>query len=60
MDHDDCMVRHQSTRGEPDPAYQDSKIAAVFHKAEAAWRAMAQLQQAMEETYGLGLPKGAK
>lgn len=60
MDHADCIARHVSTRHNPDPAYHDDVLAPVFHRAEAAWRAMADLQQAMEVAYGLPLPPSAK
>lgn len=60
MDHADCDVRHQSTRHDVDPAYADDVIADVFHLAEHAWRAMAQLQETMEHVYALGLAPAAR
>lgn len=59
-DHDDCVMRHHSTRKDADPAYKDSPVAEVFHMAEEAWRVMAMLQERMEEVYGLPLPPGAR
>lgn len=59
-DHADCELRHMSTRGDVDPAYADDIIADVFHMAEKAWRAIMELQQAMEDVYGLPLPRGAR
>ena len=59
-DHDDCIIRHHSTRDNKDPVYANDVIAGVFHAAEEAWRAMAQLQEKMERVYNLGLPKGAR
>lgn len=50
-DHADCVVRHMSTR--------DSLDGQVMHLSEAAWRALADLQLALEEKYKLSAPKGA-
>lgn len=58
-DHPDCVVRHLSTRHDSDPAYHDDVLAPVFHLAEAAWRAMALLQETMEKEYGLALAPAA-
>ena len=60
MDHSDCLVRHASTRYDQDPAYEDDILAEVFHTAETAWRAMALLQELMEETFQIELPLGAR
>lgn len=54
VDHADCIVRHQSTRDWPEDNIP------LLHMAEEAWRSMAQLQEAMEQHYGLDLPKGAR
>jgi hypothetical protein len=51
-DHADCVVRHYTTRHGMDGA--------IMHLAEAAWRAMADLQIALEEKYKLDPPKGAR
>lgn len=51
-DHADCVVRHYSTRTGMDGH--------VLHLAEAAWRAMADLQIALEEKFKLDPPPGAK
>lgn len=51
-DHDDCVVRHMATRHGLDGT--------VLHLAEAAWRALAGLQIALEEKHRLSLPPGAK
>lgn len=59
MDHADCQVRHLSTRGSVDPAYEGSPIAAVSHLAQKAWRAIMELQEAMEDVYGLDMAPGA-
>lgn len=53
-DHADCVVRHQSTRCDADDGVP------LLHAAEAAWRVFAQLQEMMEDYYGLDLPKGAR
>jgi hypothetical protein len=51
-DHSDCVIRHYTTR-----SGLDGK---VMHLAEAAWRALADLQIALEETHKLDAPAGAK
>lgn len=51
-DHADCVIRHYSTRSEMDGE--------VLHLAEAAWRAFADLQIALEKKYSLSPPPGAK
>lgn len=51
-DHADCVVRHMATRAD-----MDGK---VLHLAEAAWRALAELQIALEQKYNLSLPAGAE
>lgn len=60
MDHADCVIRHHSSRHSPDPAYADTEIAAVMHLTERAWRALAELQEAMEKTYELDIAPGAR
>lgn len=51
-DHADCVVRHMSTRGHIDGS-------GVVHLAEAAWRALADLQEYLEKKHALDLPVGA-
>lgn len=51
-DHADCVIRHYTTR-----ASLDGK---VLHLAEAAWRALADLQIALEAKFKLDAPAGAK
>lgn len=60
MDHADCQVRHLSTRRDADPAYAGDPIEAVSHLAQKAWRAIIELQEAMEEIYDLDLAPGAR
>ena len=55
MDHADCAVRHMSTRDTLDDYNQGT----VPHQAEVVWRALAELQEMMEKTYNLDLPRGA-
>jgi hypothetical protein len=50
-DHADCVVRHIVTRAD-----MDGK---VLHLAEAAWRALADLQIALEQRLNLSPPAGA-
>jgi len=52
-DHDDCVIRHMVERGGLDGD-------GVEHLAEAAWRALAALQEHLEKKHGLSLPRGAK
>ena len=59
MDHPDCILRHLSTRHDPDPAYEHDILAPVFHLAEAAWRSLMLLQEAMEKEYQLAMAPGA-
>lgn len=53
MDHADCIIRHMVERGSVDPE-------GIPHLAEAAWRALAILQEALEQEYNLDPPRGAK
>lgn len=52
-DHPDCAVRHLVERG-----YVDADN--IEHMAEAAWRALAELQLHLEQKYNLSPPRGAK
>jgi hypothetical protein len=58
-DHADCQVRHLSTRLSADPAYKGDPIEAVSHLAQKAWRAIIELQEAMEKEYALDMAPGA-
>lgn len=59
-DHADCVIRHHSTRTEVDPSLIATPIAAVSHLTQRAWRALAELQEAMEKTYELDIAPGAR
>lgn len=59
-DHPDCVLRHISTRFDVDPAYAGDILAPVFHKSEAAWRAIMDLQETMERVYNLSPAPGAR
>jgi hypothetical protein len=52
MDHADCIVRHLSNRGGFDGKTRES--------AALAWRALALLQEELEQDLGLPLPRGAR
>lgn len=54
VDHADCIIRHHSTRDTEEHSIP------LMHMAEEAWRVLAMLQEAMEEHYGLDLPRGAR
>ena len=51
-DHADCIIRHLAGRGKFDGDIRES--------AALAWRALALLQEELEQEYGLPLPRGAK
>jgi hypothetical protein len=51
-DHADCIMRHLAGRGKFDGEIRES--------AALAWRALALLQEELEEEYNLPLPRGAK
>lgn len=53
MDHADCIMRHHQERGTLDPE-------GTRHTGQLAWRAMALLQEELEEAYGLTTPRGAE
>lgn len=49
MDHADCILRHQAERGTFDRVeLKDGRVFLVLHEAYVAWRALAQLQEALE------------
>jgi hypothetical protein len=52
-DHADCIVRHLLDRGTVDTD-------GLRHTAKAAWRALALLQEELEQAEGAPLPRGAK
>lgn len=52
MDHADCIIRHLAGRGGFDGDMRES--------AALAWRALALLQEELEQEYGFPLPRGAK
>lgn len=51
MDHADCILRHLIERGSFDGK--------VRHSAALAWRALANLQEELEQEYHLSTPRGA-
>jgi hypothetical protein len=53
MDHDDCLLRHFLDRGTLD---KDG----LRHSAKVAWRALALLQQELEDQEGAPVPRGAR
>jgi len=53
MDHADCCGRHLSQRGTLDSD-------GIRHSAQLAWRALALLQEELENDVGYELPRGAK
>lgn len=53
MDHADCILRHLVDRGTVDTD-------GVRHAAKVAWRALALLQEELEQCEGAPLPRGAK
>jgi hypothetical protein len=53
-DHADCIMRHLVDRGQIDPDTGQR------HSAEVAWRALALLQQEMEDAGLAPMPRGAR
>lgn len=53
MDHADCILRHLVDRGKVDPD------TGLRHSAELAWRALAQLQQELEDAGEAPKARGA-
>lgn len=53
-DHADCIVRHLIDRGTVDS--EDG----IRHSVKVAWRALALLQEELEQTEGAPFPRGAK
>jgi hypothetical protein len=54
MDHPDCIMRHLVDRGDIDP--EDG----LRHSGKVAWRALAMLQEELEEQEGAPLARGAR
>lgn len=52
MDHADCIMRHLANRGGMDGDSRES--------VALAWRALALLQEELEQAYDLPLPRGAR
>ena len=59
MDHADCIMRHLMQRGEFDDVRIDDAVYRVRHSACLAWRALALLQEELEQA-GAPLARGAK
>jgi hypothetical protein len=53
MDHADCIMRHLAERGSKDGA-------GIRHSAQLAWRALALLQEELEEVHNLVMPRGVR
>jgi hypothetical protein len=53
MDHADCIIRHLVDRGMLDTD-------GMRHSAKVAWRALAMLQEELEQDEGVPAPRGAK
>lgn len=53
MDHADCIVRHLVERGAVDTD-------GLSHSVKVAWRALALLQEELEQAHNLPLPRGAR
>lgn len=53
-DHADCVIRHHSTRGQPENGVP------LMHMAEEGWRVLAMLQEALEDYYNLDIAPGAQ
>jgi len=60
MDHADCIMRHLTERGCTDVVFANGRTYQVRHSAYLAWRALALLQQEIEEDGLSTMPRGAK
>lgn len=61
MDHADCIARHLIERGGFDVTVIDGIEYKIRHTGSLAWRALALLQEELEqENAALSLPRGAK
>lgn len=60
MDHANCIARHLMERGGYDTVVVDGKELRIRHTAALAWRALALLQEELENELGLSLPRGAR
>lgn len=59
MDHADCVSRHLIERGGFDEVVIDGVTYQLRHSGSLAWRALALLQEELEQEKGLPLPRGA-
>lgn len=59
-DHADCCARHLTERGGFDTFVINGVEHRARHTAQLAWRALALLQEELENEFGLPLPRGAK
>jgi hypothetical protein len=60
MDHVECIVRHLAERGGYDVIVINGEEHQIRHSAALAWRALALLQEELEQELGLPLPRGAR
>lgn len=60
MDHANCVMRHLTQSGETEIVEIDGVEYVMRHSAYLVWRALALLQQELEEELGLPLPRGAR
>ncbi len=60
MDHPDCIMRHMTQRGGFDIVEIAGVQYKIRHSAAMAWRALALLQEELEQEHGLPLPRGAR
>lgn len=60
MDHADCVARHLTERGGFDMIEVGGQSFKMRHSAALAWRALALLQQELEDELGLPMPRGAR
>jgi hypothetical protein len=60
MDHADCIGRHLIERGGFDVVTIDGVEHQIRHSGSLAWRALALLQEELEQEQGLTLPRGAR
>lgn len=60
MDHADCIIRHCMERGGFDVVVINGVEHRIRHTAALAWRALALLQEELEQELSLPLPRNAR
>jgi hypothetical protein len=59
-DHADCILRHLADRGTVYAETVNGQVVKLRHSVALAWRALALLQQELEDQEGAPIPRGAR